>query len=101
MKNVAKNKRIDKDKNGHISWNELDVKDKIAYIMAIILIASGIGMAFTAFLVHPAHEITTGPLMYVGEAFTTGGALLSVGLYVKNRFCEISNYIEKRLDKDK
>ena len=101
MKNVEKIKRSDKDKNGHISWNELDVKDKIAYIMAIILITSGIGMAFTAFLVHPAHEITTGPLMYVGEAFTTGGALLSVGLYVKNRFCEISNYIEKRLDKDK
>ena len=101
MKKVEKIKRADKDKNGHISWNELDVKDKIAYIMAIILIVSGIAMAFTAFLVHPAHEITTGPLMYVGEAFTTGGALLSVGLYVKNRFCEISNYIEKRLDKEK
>ena len=101
MKKVEKIKRTDKDKNGHISWNELDVKDKIAYIMAIILIASGIAMAFTAFLVQPSHEITKGPLMYVGEAFTTGGALLSVGLYVKNRFCEISNYIEKRLDKDK
>ena len=101
MKNVEKIKRTDKDKNGHISWNELDVNDKIAYIMAIILLVSGIAMAFTAFLVHPAHEITTGPLMYVGEAFTTGGALLSVGLYVKNRFYEISNYIEKRLDKEK
>lgn len=101
MKKVEKIKRTDKDKNGHISWNELDVKDKIAYIMAIILIASGIGMAFTAFIVQPSHEITKGPLMYVGEAFTTGGALLSVGLYVKNRFCEITNYIEKRLEKDK
>lgn len=101
MKKVEKIKRTDKDKNDHISWNELDIKDKIAYIMAIILIASGIGMAFTAFLVHQPHEITKGPLMYVGEAFTTGGALLSVGLYVKNRFSEISNYIEKRLEKDK
>ena len=38
--------------------------------------------------------------MYVSEAFVTGGGLLSVGLYVKNRFSEISNYIEKRLNKE-
>lgn len=94
-------KHIDLDKNGHISWNELDVKDKIAYIMAVVLIVSGIAMAFTAFFVHPEHEITTGPLMYISEAFVTGGGLLSVGLYVKNKFSEISSYIEKRLDQEK
>lgn len=92
-----------KDNNcdGKIGWKELDVKDKIAYVMAVVLIVSGIAMAFVAFFVHPQHEITTGPLMYISEAFVTGGGLLSVGLYVKNKFSEISNYIEKRLNDEK
>jgi len=94
-------KTTDHNKDGHISWRETDIKDKIAYIMAVLLILSGIAMAFVAFFVHPTHEITSGPLMYCSEAFITGGGLLSVGLYVKTKFTEISSYINKRFDEQK
>lgn len=96
MENV---KSTDCDKDGRISWKELDIKDKIAYVMAVLLLLSGITMAFVAFFVHPEHEITSGPLMYVSEAFITGGGLLGIGLYVKNKFTEMTSYINKRLDR--
>lgn len=94
-------KSTDHNKDGHISWQETDIKDKIAYVMAVLLILSGITMAFVAFFFHPEHEITSGPLMYCSEAFITGGGLLSVGLYVKNKFTEMSSYINKRFDEEK
>lgn len=93
-------KSADCNKDGRIGWKELDIKDKIAYVMAVLLILSGITMAFVAFFVHPEHEITSGPLMYVSEAFITGGGLLGIGLYVKNKFTEMTSYINKRLDRE-
>lgn len=91
-------KSHDINKDGHITWKELDVKDKIAYTLSIILVASGILMAFLCFLLTEGHDITDGVLFYVGESFVTGGALLGVGLYVKNKFGEITQYLHKKLD---
>ena len=93
-------KSYDVDKNGHISWKELDVKDKIAYTMSVILMTSGMIMAFLCFFMREDHEITNGVLFYVSEAFVTGGALLGIGLYVKNKFGQISHYLHEKLDKD-
>ena len=45
-------------------WKELGVKDKIQYIMAIILIASGIAMAFLSFFLN-AYTIASGTLIYI------------------------------------
>lgn len=90
-------KSYDFDKNGHISWKELDVKDKIAYTMSVVLMASGIIMAFMCFFVTENHDITNGVLFYVSESFVTGGALLGIGLYVKNKFGEINNYLKNKL----
>lgn len=94
------NKSIDCNKDGRISWKELDIKDKIAYVMSVILMVSGMIMAFMCFFMTETHDITNGVLFYVSEAFVTGGALLGIGLYVKNKFGEINNYIHKRLDHD-
>lgn len=93
-----KNKSIDCNKDGRISWKELDIKDKIAYVMSVILMVSGMIMAFMCFFMTNDHDITNGVLFYVSEAFVTGGALLGIGLYVKNKFGEINNYIHKKLD---
>ena len=94
-------KSYDYDKNGHISWKELDFRDKVAYIMAIVLICSGIIMAFLCFFLTGDYNITEGVLFYVSEAFVTGGALLGIATYVKGKFGEINNYIHNKLDKDK
>lgn len=88
------------DKDGHISWKELDVKDKIAYVMSVVLMASGIIMAFMCFFMTENHDITNGVLFYVSESFVTGGALLGIGLYVKNKFGEINNYLKNKLHDD-
>ena len=90
-------KAIDNNRDGHIGWSELDIKDKIAYIMSVVLMASGILMAFLCFFLREDHDVTDGVLFYVGESFVTGGGLLGVGIYTKTKFGEISNYLHKKL----
>lgn len=87
---------VDCNKDGHIGWRELDVKDKIAYTLSCVLVGSGILMAFLCLIIKD--DITDGVLFYVGESFVTGGGLLGVGIYTKTKFGEISNYIHKKLD---
>ncbi len=93
-------KTLDINKDGHIGWRELDFRDKVAYTMAIILIASGIVMAFLCFFLTGDYSITDGVLFYVSEAFVTGGALLGIATYIKGKFGEITNYIHKKIDNE-
>ena len=92
------NKTSDFNKDGKIGWRELDFRDKVAYTMAIILIASGIIMAFLCFFLTGDYSITDGVLFYVSEAFVTGGALLGIATYIKGKFGEINNYINKQFN---
>ena len=100
MKKVEKFKRTDKDKNGHISWNELDIKDKLAYSIAVILIFSGITMAFCCFFLTEDHDITDGVLFFTGQSFVTGGSLLGIGVWIKGKFGEMNNYINNKLSNE-
>lgn len=45
------------------SWKELGFKDKSQYVTAMILIASGIVIAFLSFAM--IHTITSGVLIYI------------------------------------
>lgn len=45
------------------NWNELGFKDKAQYTTAMILIASGILIAFISFAM--IHTITSGVLIYI------------------------------------
>lgn len=89
----------DVNNDGHVGWRELDIKDRIAYIMAIILIISGIIMGFMCFFLTDDHDITNGVLMYISESFVTGGALLGIGIWVKGKMGEINNYVHQKLDR--
>ena len=91
-------KSTDINNDGKVGWDELDFRDKVAYTMAIVLIASGIIMAFLCFFLTGDYSITDGVLFYVSEAFVTGGALLGIATYVKGKFGEINNYIHNKLD---
>ena len=93
-------KSYDIDRNGRITWKELDFRDKVAYTMAIVLITSGIVMAFLCFFLTGDYSITEGVLFYVSEAFVTGGALLGIATYVKGKFGQISNYLHDKLDNE-
>jgi hypothetical protein len=95
-----KDKSKDINRDGHIGWKELDFRDKVAYTMAIILVASGIIMAFLCFFLTGDYSITDGVLFYCSEVFVTGGALLGIATYIKGKFGQISNYIHNKLDED-
>ena len=97
-KNTRKElKGMDFNHDGHVGWKELDIKDKIAYTLSIVLIISGIIMGFTCFFITPDHDITNGVLFYISECFVTGGALLGIGIWVKGKIGEINNYIHERI----
>jgi len=93
-------KSFDFDGDGKIGWNELDFRDKVAYSVAIILIFSGIIMAFCCFFMTADHNITDGVLFYTAQTFVTGGSLLGIGVWVKGKFGEINNYIHNKLDNE-
>lgn len=68
------------------NWKELGFKDKSQYITAMILIASGIIIAFLSFAM--IHTITSGVLIYIAQAFVAGGAIFGVSIYFKNQLIE-------------
>lgn len=68
------------------NWKELGFKDKAQYIKAMILIASGILIAFLSFAW--IQTITSGVLIYIAQAFTAGGAIFGVSIYFKNQLIE-------------
>lgn len=93
--------KIDINNDGHIGWNELDFRDKVAYVMAVVLITSGIAMAFLCFFLTGNYQVTDGVLFYCSEVFVTGGALLGIAIYVKGKLNEIGNYVTQKLNNNK
>lgn len=67
-------------------WRELGFKDQAQYITAMVLIASGIIIAFLSFAL--IQTITSGVLIYIAQAFTAGGAIFGVSIYFKNQLIE-------------
>lgn len=92
---TSKTKENDSPLYHKINWDSLGIKDKIAYILAILLISSGIIMAFLCFFLSGEYNVNDGVLFYCSETFVTGGGLLSVSLYVKNKMVEMRNYIDR------
>ena len=68
------------------NWKELGFKDKAQYSTAMILIASGILIAFISFAM--IHTITSGVLIYIAQAFTAGSSIFGVSIYFKNQLIE-------------
>ena len=71
-------------------WNELCIKDKIAYIIAMVMIASGILIAFLSFFLN-AFNIATGVLIYIAQCFTVGGSIIGVSIYFKTKLGEFQS----------
>lgn len=78
-------------------WKDLGVKDKIQYVMAIILIASGIILAFLSFGL--IHTIATGSLIYISQCFITAGGIFGVSIYFKSKIGEFSSDTVKKLER--
>lgn len=72
-----------------MTWKELGFKDKAQYLCAIALIVSGISIAFTSFLL--IHDIMSGVLIYIGQAFIAGGSIFGVSIYFNEHMKELKN----------
>lgn len=68
------------------NWKQLGFKDKAQYVTAMVLIASGIVIAFLSFAL--IHTITSGVLIYIAQAFVAGGAIFGVSIYFRNQLIE-------------
>lgn len=68
------------------SWKQLGFKDQAQYTTAMILIASGILIAFLSFAL--IHTISSGVLIYIAQAFVAGGSIFGVSIYFKNQLME-------------
>lgn len=83
-------------------WSDLAVKDRISYIVAFILIVSGILIAFLSFFLN-AYNIATGVLIYIAQCFVIGGGLIGANVYFRTKWIEFNtqadNYIKAELDK--
>ena len=103
---------IEKVMEEKLNWKELNIKDKVNYIVAFSLILSGILMAFLSFFLN-AYNIATGVLIYIAQCFVIGGGLIGANVYFKSKWVEfdtrartelrktIEEFIEKKYDTDK
>lgn len=79
-------------------WNELCIKDKISYAVAVIMIMSGILIAFLSFFLN-AYNIATGILIYIAQCFVVGGSLLGAQAYFRSKWVEFNTNVKDEIDK--
>lgn len=77
-------------------WRDLGIKDKIQYIVAIVLILSGVVLAFLSFAL--TFTIATGSLIYISQCFITAGGIFGVSLYFKNKLGEFSSDAANKIE---
>lgn len=70
-------------------WTQLGIKDQIQYTIAIVLFLSGISIAFLSFFL--TLNIASGTLIYIAQAFITGGGIFGVSIYFKTKLGEFQS----------
>ena len=78
-------------------WRELSIKDKIQYVIAIVLFISGIALAFLNFAL--TLTVATGSLIYISEAFITGAGIFGVSIYFKSKLGEFKSDTAELIEK--
>ncbi len=71
-------------------WIDLCIKDKIQYIVAVVLVVSGIVMAFLSFFLNQ-YDIATGTLIYIAQCFITAGGIFGISIYFKSKLGEFKS----------
>ena len=79
-------------------WVELTIKGKLSYITSLIMIGSGILLAFLSFFLN-AHNIATGVLIYIAQTFLVGGTLIGASIYLKSKWLEFDSRIQDEITK--
>lgn len=70
-----------------------NVKEWIQYGSAIIMLASGVILAFLSFFLN-AYKIDDSILWYVSQCLVYAGSIFGISVYVRSKFSEIENKIK-------
>jgi hypothetical protein len=76
-----------------------NTKDWIQYGSAVMLIISGIVIAFISLII--TMTIGAGVLAYIGEALSSALAIFGIGVYVTNKLAQFENDARNEIDKIK
>ena len=76
-----------------------NTKEWIQYGSAIVLLASGMAMAFLSFFFNGG-DVKDSVLWYVSQTFVYAGSIFGVGIYIQSKWGDVRNYID-RVVKDK
>lgn len=79
-----------------LKWKDLSIKDKINYIIAFILIASGVIMAFLSFFLNQ-YNISTGVLIYIAQCFVISGGLVGASVYFRSKWIEFNTHADNEI----
>jgi len=87
-------------------WNDLNIKDKIGYLVAFAMIGSAIILAFLSFFLN-AYDIESGVLLYIAQCFLIGGSIVGANVYFKSKWLEydtksaskIKEEVEKEIER--
>lgn len=71
------------------NWKNLGFKERAQYITALVLIGSGILIAFVSFFM--TSNISDGVLIYIAQAFVAGGSIFGVSIYFKSKLGEFKS----------
>lgn len=63
-------------------WKDLDIKNKVAIITAVVAFIVGWGLTIAGFIVPPVGEVADSILWILGQALLYAASVLGIGMYV-------------------
>lgn len=80
-------------------WRDLDIKNRVAIITAVVAFVVGWGLTIAGFWVPPVGEVADSILWILGQALIYAASVLGIGMYVngemKRMKGEINRYIKE------
>lgn len=67
----------------------MNSKDKIQYFTAVLMLCSGVALAFLCFFLNN-YDVSEGVLWYVAQCVVYAGSIFGVSIYIKSKFEEIA-----------
>lgn len=80
------------------TWNDLTIKDKISYTIAIISFIMGWAVTIFSVCVPPLGEAHDSVLFILGQALVFTGSIFGFGMYITSSAKGLKDRIEYRLD---
>lgn len=77
---------------------QMDIKQKTAYVTAVVAFISGWGLTIAGFIVSPLGEVSNSVLALLGEAMVYTASVFGVTLYFSNEMIKFKRDTRKYLD---